>query len=658
MTDRAAYANADARRLPLADKSVHMIATSPPYWGLRSYDTGPNKAAELGAEPLHDCLAWARGEEPCGACYVCNLRTWAAEMWRVLRDDGTLWLNLGDSYSSGMPTFLETFNNLVKGAHVFFFDAVSIAATAKRVDVTPDDQRAKHGEFFSLLRPERIGVEDGNDDFHEVFDFLASPRDTIHGGSVPLLSGNGSTPDITRKIFNCSSVIVSDLNPNAEPEFGVLRATSTGAGEYDDTAFAVEEAGEPRAKGAVRWHTGWDTFAIAASGKGVPDIDLMNQPIALRHGLLSVAGLLSDFCITKASEQQVTFESVSGGLVFTVTDVRHLRFSYGTGSVAPYSQLYAQANVLANMSRAKQEMGIPDSVKKALQADGWICRSTIIWAKPNPMPESVTDRPTKAHEYVFLLTKRARYYWDAEGVREEYAMTSWTAESDKAGTTKRGKDGIRSGKKGNDRANGAADGTHYGATSFLNSYHQSGRNLRTVWNIATAPYAGSHFATWPPALVERMVKAGTSERGVCPECGAPHKRVIEKGAAVNAPRNPNDVQPYPAASGYNNGNGATTLHKVREVKTVEWRPTCAHADAAPVPAIVLDPFVGSGTTLQVARRLGRRGLGFDLSETYLRENAAARLGHNRLAAWGRGIQDTTDYSDLFRTNGNSNGVTP
>ncbi len=101
MNDRAAYANANAALLPLADKSVHMIATSPPYWGLRSYDTGPNKAAELGAEPLHDCLAWARGEEPCGGCYVCNMRTWAREMWRVLRDDGVMFLNLGDSYASG-----------------------------------------------------------------------------------------------------------------------------------------------------------------------------------------------------------------------------------------------------------------------------------------------------------------------------------------------------------------------------------------------------------------------------------------------------------------------------------------------------------------------------------------------------------------------------
>ena len=141
-----------------------------------------------------------------------------------------------------------------------------------------------------------------------------------------------------------------------------------------------------------------------------------------------------------------------------------------------------------------------------------------------------------------------------------------------------------------------------------------------------------------------------------PTCGAPWRRVVEKSEPVNAPRNPNDVQPYPAASGYNNGNGATTLHKVRRVETVEWRPTCAHADASPIPAIVLDPFCGSGTTLLVARQLGRIGLGFDLSETYLRDNAAARLGHDKLAAWGRGIVDTGDYADLFRAHANGNGA--
>jgi DNA modification methylase len=569
VNDRAAYANADARLLPLPNKSVHMIATSPPYWGLRSYATGDNKHAELGAEKVHDCGAWARRtiigyraapefeedgdgnmmivgslpepiygppEKPCGACYVCNMRTWAAEMWRVLRDDGVMFLNLGDSYAA---------------------------------------------------------------------------------------QGGGCWP-------------------------------------------APTNTGNKAAGGSHR---------------------VNNRPLP--------------------------------GL------------------------------------KPKDLVGIPWRVALALQADGWYLRSDVIWAKPNPMPESVTDRPTKAHEYVFLLTKSPRYFWDGEAVRENFA------------DERMGNPGAPSPKSA--KIPGQSAHT-IGSKVWDRGKINGGRNLRSVWTIATAPYAGSHFATWPPALVERMVKAGTSERGVCPECGKPWGRVVEKGEAVNAPRNPNDVQPYPAGSGYNNGNGATTLHKVREVKTVEWRPTCTcnqdgldlkpddfeiiltptgeragddpslivgragynrprddnegqrpitryeqrryaaqlrqsadkgemaseagsafshytrtdHSGArpipqqlldkwidagwlervevpefrphAPVPAIVLDPFCGSGTTLLVARQLGRVGLGFDLSETYLRDNAAVRLGHDKLAAWGRGIVDTGDYADLFRAVANGDGA--
>jgi DNA modification methylase len=543
VNDRAAYANANAALLPLADKSVHMIATSPPYWGLRSYDTGDQKHAELGAEPLHDCLAWARGDDPCGACYVCNLREWAAEMWRVLRDDGVMFLNLGDSYA------------------------------------------AQRGGTYQ-------------------------PAETLGGGK------HGKAVNGER------------VNRGRGDNYNPARNASS---------------------------------------------------IGLKH---------------------------------------------------------------------KDLVGIPWRVALALQADGWTLRSDIIWAKPNPMPESVTDRPTKAHEYVFLLTKRARYFWDAEAVKEASAEPDRTRE-DAIGHTQR-----RLAGRPVDRV----------------AIQTATRNLRTVWQIATAPYSGAHFATWPPALVERMVKAGTSERGVCPECGKPWRRVVDKGEPVNTPRNPNDVQPYPAGNGYNNGNGATTLHKVREVKTVEWRPTCTcnqdgldlkpddfeiiltptgeragddpslivgragynrprddnegqrpitryeqrryaaqlrqsaargemdseagsafshytrtdHSGArpipqqlldkwidagwlervevpefrphAPVPAIVLDPFCGSGTTLLVARQLGRVGLGFDLSETYLRDNAAVRLGHDKLAAWGRGIVDTGDYTDLFRAHANGNGA--
>ena len=285
-------------------------------------------------------------------------------------------------------------------------------------------------------------------------------------------------------------------------------------------------------------------------------------------------------------------------------------------------------------ARPKNLASIPWRVALALQADGWTLRSDIIWAKPNPMPESVTDRPTKAHEYIFLLTKSARYFWDGEAVKEGATETSgWARQRD---------NGINTWKYNDTDDRIKATGQRV-ESSTLGTPGQ--RNLRSVWNVATQPYSGAHFATWPEALVETMVKAGTPERGVCPVCGKPWERVVRKGAAVNRPDNPNDVLPYTANGSTSHGTGATTLHKARVVETTGWQAGCSH-DAAPVPAIVLDPFAGSGTTLLVARRLGRIGLGFDLSLTYLRECAAERLGHNLLRQWGRGIRDNGNHATL------------
>lgn len=269
--------------------------------------------------------------------------------------------------------------------------------------------------------------------------------------------------------------------------------------------------------------------------------------------------------------------------------------------------------------KPKDLCGIPWLLAMAARADGWWLRSDTVWAKPNPMPESVTDRPTRAHEYIFLLTPSARYYYDADAVRENYAMTSWTAESDAAGQTKRGQLGIRSGEKGNARANGAADGTRYGATSFVNSYGNGGRNLRSVWTFATQPTPYAHFATYPERLPETCIKAGTSARGCCPECGAPWERVIERGLTDH------DGE---TKSSYEHGTSANRLALLRQAArergkeyssdtiTTGWQPTCEH-DAEPVPCTVLDPFHGSGTTGIVALRLGRAYVGVDISAEYL-----------------------------------------
>ena len=143
-------------------------------------------------------------------------------------------------------------------------------------------------------------------------------------------------------------------------------------------------------------------------------------------------------------------------------------------------------------TKPKDLLGIPWLFAIAARADGWYLRSDCIWAKPNPMPESVTDRPTKAHEYVFLLSKSQRYFWDAEGVKEPATATELGATGILFGGTK------YPGK-------GVADGTYSG-----NEYVSTGtRNLRTVWNIATQPTPFAHFATWPEKLVQTMIRAGS-----------------------------------------------------------------------------------------------------------------------------------------------------
>jgi DNA modification methylase len=143
--------------------------------------------------------------------------------------------------------------------------------------------------------------------------------------------------------------------------------------------------------------------------------------------------------------------------------------------------------------RPKNLIGIPWRVAFALQADGWYLRSDIIWHKPNPMPESVTDRPTKSHEYLFLLSKSPTYFYDADAIRED------SVQPERAGILE------------TSFSTGDATSTLRCDTgrSVLRTLH---RNRRTVWTVATQPFSGAHFATFPPALIEPCILAG-SRRG-------------------------------------------------------------------------------------------------------------------------------------------------
>ena len=257
--------------------------------------------------------------------------------------------------------------------------------------------------------------------------------------------------------------------------------------------------------------------------------------------------------------------------------------------------------------KQKDLVGIPWMVAFALRAEGWYLRNDIIWHKPSAMPESVTDRCTKAHEYIFLLTKKAKYWYDQEAIREE-ASSDWKNRGgsllNNTGwhTSARGEDATR--RNNRDDVDGSV------------------RNKRTVWSVATKPYKGAHFATFPPDLIEPCILAGCPSR-VCVECEEPWVRVVEKTDKGFADRTFRSSAPTGGTPGMTNGQGKTTLAKIIERRITGFVPTCqccplpANKEST-LPGVVLDPFFGSGTVAEVAIKTGRYWLGVELNSEYIK----------------------------------------
>jgi len=294
--------------------------------------------------------------------------------------------------------------------------------------------------------------------------------------------------------------------------------------------------------------------------------------------------------------------------------------------------------------KPKDLCGIPWRVALALQADGWYLRQDIIWHKPNPMPESCTDRCTKSHEYLFLLTKKPRYYYDAQAIREPAAY----AGQPRGGSTKR-----------YEQNNAGMDNREYAT-----------RNKRSVWTINPQGFKGAHFATFPENLVEPCVLAGTSAKGCCPECGSPWERVTETYNTGATQKKADGWDTAPGAHGSIHRDGRSCGDWGQPVmgnKTIVWQPSCGCMEPVkytdgeysrdlvepePIPCTVLDPFSGSGTTILVANRHGRDAVGIELNQKYI------KLAHRRIS---KGLNPTTyrdesrDHdSELFTTVGNTN----
>lgn len=469
--------NASADRVPLRDKSVHTVVTSPPYYGLRDYGLPPMDWPEVTYMPMAGLPAvtvpaWrgCLGLEPDPLMFMGHIVLVFREVRRVLRDDGTCWMNFGDTYSGG---------------------------------------------------------------------------------------GRGGNGDkITGRAKNASQL-----------------------------HHGVPDGLKPKDLTGIPWRV---AFALQADGWYLRSDVIWNKTAPMPE---SVNGYRWERHRVKAGKSE------RAGNTFQSGAYRDKRQGAGVASRAQREAYYESGE------GAPRYTDCP-GCKKCAAHDGYILRRGS-W------------RPTKAHEYVFMLAKSADYFAD------KYAV-----EEDVTGNTK-----LR-GTKMSPPSELSGNGHEGWAASTPNLVTK--RNMRDVWQLAPSPYPGAHFATYPPDLVRPCIMASTSEHGVCPHCGAPWARVVEKGVPVMRPDNPNCVLPYTAESNLTQGMYGSTLHMMRETRTIGWRPTCDCPDNTPVPATVLDPFVGSGTTLQVARELGRNGVGLDYSFSYLRDQARPRLDLDKLAAFENG----------------------
>lgn len=265
----------------------------------------------------------------------------------------------------------------------------------------------------------------------------------------------------------------------------------------------------------------------------------------------------------------------------------------------------------------KNLLGIPWRVAFALQDDGWILRQDIIWAKRNPMPSSATDRCVSAHEYVFLLAKEPRYYFDHVAIQEQ-AVYGAAGNAARRTPAERGTPASR-------KSNLA------GSVPWTGSQ----RNRRSVWPISAQPCKEAHFAVFPEALVRPCIMAGTSEAGCCAACGSPRRRKTTKDRVPTRPGRDTKIQKADATGAIVPGHRSATVIGNRDPRrhitvttTVGWEHSCNCA-AETVPCVVLDPFLGSGTTAAVAVQLGRQAIGCELNPDYV-ALAKRRIGPARL----------------------------
>jgi DNA modification methylase len=550
--------------------SVHCCVTSPPYFALRDYGTGKwvggdDPACEhkvrlkpsIATSTLHGGKATVSHQQEgfkqqcprCGARrvdqqigleksldeYVAKLVEVFRGVRRVLRDDGTAWVNLGSSYASG--------------------------------DTTANQSR--HGQrepSCGTGGKEQSGCQESD---------LACRH---CGGERP--GGSRSRRGRTAR----------NGQPHREDALRPCKKARGSGHSANGEAFPDASLHDVQA-----------STTLSSCGNGLAACGRADEASGRRQGLRTSSDDARQFsgnsactCGTAQSQRPSGRNRSDKGLSCEACGYPGVKGLCG--------KCWAYSSIASLGFKTKDLLPVPWIVAMALQADGWVLRSDVIWHKPNPMPESVRDRPTKSHEYLFLLAKRPAYYYDADAVREPTIATR--PAGNRLGFN-RGRLGENSGWA-----------LH---PCPERSIPACGRNRRSVWTIPTQSFKGAHFATFPERLVEPCVLAGTSAHGVCAACGAPWRRVLSVASGGSIGKSWVDHSQDAEKGNFK----IASSDGYQPPETLGWSPTCS-CNAAVVPATVLDPFAGACTTGVVCQRLGRRFVGIELSPAYV-AMARARL---------------------------------
>jgi len=586
----------DARDLSaLKNGSIHCVATSPPYLGLRSYlaKDDPRKALEIGAE---------RTPEK----YIGALVDVFRGVRRVLRDDGSMWLNLGDVFS---------------GAHV-----------------SREHERGSDGTTGSSCLGRECASGNPCDEHKDVW--LSRTQCTY--GCPGLAQWCG----LLLQIQACMAELL-DHPPTA----GSARQTQTRrcvAATLDLVQIAAREgelllsSAASKLRGSSQPRQAVPMLAGAASACLSSLHSFSSCALRCVHtwnGNVDAPDGTSDsvlLCEELRHCSQCTFECCS--LFLSCVEPQNLHGNYAMGN---------------SRVKSKNLLLMPYRVALALQDDGWILRAAIPWVKASCMPESVTDRPTTAHETVFLFAKTERYFADPDAVRVAGGAGA------KGSTFTRGKTGINGlGRVGDGARDDNSAGRNIRTSDFfdagLDAYQralaeqaahvahvranggmllsQDGDPLALLVNPVPSTY--KHFAMWPPDLVKPMIMFSTPEAGVCAACGAPRKRIVERSRYPRGKTSHRGESAWAAGAATRNdvdltrsGQEFNRWKRDNPDRLMGWEATCSCLAAA-IPATVLDPFGGTGTTARVAEDLGRDSVIMELDgkSVQIAEERTAQAG--------------------------------